>query len=1337
MKLSLIIKKFFALAGIFIAILMVNHLNFSDNPIKSEEGSENNLKLKLKCAGYWNLTGNPIFINGSAKGVGAHNWSWAESQEWCNGSGTLNAPYVIENVTIDGLATGSCIDIVDSSVYFTIKNCTILNSKNSMVCGGIRLDNVSNGKLIKNNCSFNGLNGILLLGYCENNTIIKNNVNNNDIGIRVIISTENNVSLNNISNNNICGINLIESQNTSISENTFNNNGHGIYCDTGNYNHITRNIFNKNNWSGVSLFDYSNYNNISNNIMNDNKILNGQGISIRDSVNNTIMNNDIINNLRGIQLYRSDDCNITNNYISNNSIYGIFFEDDCDSNEIVSNIIKSNNNSGINIGFNSDDNLIYYNSFINNRLHAIDNGTNNIWDNGTIGNYWDNYTGTDANDDGIGDNNYTIDGTSISNDTVPIWNDGPNGDKIFVDDSDPNNNWKNARFKFVPKGSGIWDDPFIIENVAINGLDSGNCIEIRNSDVYFIIRNCTFYNSSGGMYEAGIKLEGVNNSQLINNNCSNNKRNGIYLFNSNNNTIFSNIAENNDIKGIYLESSNDTKLSENKIYSNYNRGIDLKNCENNFIFNNSIKDSPFGIYLHTCNDNNITENIGNDNEKGIYLYSCFNNRIFSNFMYDNVENGIKLAESSYNVFSDNFINNSLEIGIGLDWTCSYNNFTGNIIKNSMQYGVFIKYSDTHNNTFFLNSFYNNGINAIDNGTNNYWDYTNLGNYWSDYSGSDLNDDGIGDDPYNINGTANSIDYKPIWYDEWYTDKIFIDDNNPNFNWSKTMAENLWCTGSGTWNDPYIIDNVIIDGKNSGSCIEIQNSNEYFIIQNSICFNSESSTGSDYPGGIKLNNTNNGKIILNNCSNNGWGIILLDSNNISGNENFIENNDGGIFLHNSNYNTFKQNSVNNNRGGFLFYGIFISSSDNNTFIVNNASNNEYAINFVSSNNNSILGNILVDNDKGIIFGALMPSENDNNIFINNIIHNNTLYGVEIGEPFIGDSSDNLFYNNSFSNPDGTNAIDDGDNNMWYQGTVGNYWHNYAGVDNDDNSIGDALHPIPGSGIAQDLYPIWHDAPDIIIYSPISSNISGENAPLFNVSITDPNLHTMWYTLDNGITNVIFFSNGTINQSLWDVLGNGTIMIKFYANDSVGNIGFARVMFRKDIIAPNINIIFPIQNQFCGINAPTFNLSITEGNLVSKWYSLDGGLTNETFTGLSDIINQTIWESIPNSTIVTIRFYAIDITGHINFEDVDIVKFYTQKPGPVDDDENKDDNDDDDIEKEGDVNFTLLLNGVFIGTTGALGGYVLILLNKVKKLNKVVDQQKIKKKITQKSQKSKNK
>ena len=184
-----------------------------------------------------------------------------------------------------------------------------------------------------------------------------------------------------------------------------------------------------------------------------------------------------------------------------------------------------------------------------------------------------------------------------------------------------------------------------------------------------------------------------------------------------------------------------------------------------------------------------------------------------------------------------------------------------------------------------------------------------------------------------------------------------------------------------------------------------------------------------------------------------------------------------------------------------------------------------------------------------------------------------------------------------------------------------------------------------------------APVVIINQPTENLLFGSDPPNYDISITEPNLDSYWYTLDNGATNVTIGSlTGTIYQSEWDKQGNGTVTVRFYARDEGGNEGYAEVIVRKDISDPIVTIISPSDSEIFGLTAPSFSVSVIEPDFDSIWYTLDNGIINVTAAGFSGDISQTEWNK-KSSGIVIIRFYANDTWGNIGYAEVTVEKDVT--------------------------------------------------------------------------------
>lgn len=652
-------------------------------------------------------------------------------------------------------------------------------------------------------------------------------------------------------------------------------------------------------------------------------------------------------------------------------------------------------------------------------------------------------------------------------------------------------------------------------------------------------------------------------------------------------------------------------------------------CNNITISNNNLTNFNItdAIKVYYSNTNNITENIIEGFGIGVMLHTSHTNKISSNLIHKNTY-GMTISYAENTIVKENYILNNDEYGIRL--------------------GACI------DSTLYLNYLINSGYsNAEDDFFSNNWDNGTIGNYWDDYSGNDLNDDGIGEVPYIVPGEGSNQDNFPIWDDGHNGSKIIIDDLSSNdWQWASTRT---WCSGSGTYRDPYIIRNVVIDGNNSRSCLTIRNSNVYFIIANSTFYNSQSET-SMY-GGIDIEDSSNGILINNNCTNNnGNGIILDGSYNITIKENRIVNNgDYGISQVWSSYNiSIVNNTLNNNQRGF-----FVSSGGHHDKIIGNIfkSNIEAALylnpaSFFLIKNNKIIDSgtrgihiggynntVFLNEISSSHWGIYLPGgvDTENNTISNNLIYDN-YYGIYLdGDIASAGCRYNLFYNNTLQNRN-LNAYDDGYSNSWDNGEVGNYWDDYCEKYPNATPYGivwDTPYLIDGLANSQDNYPlIIFNQPQISTFPNDVSYEYGLTGNTLSWTVTDDSYYNPTYAIycnGNKLQNQTWTSGVTITFSI-DYLDIGQHNYTFIAKDGLGEFIEDQVNIIVFNLAPSISR---------SPNDVTYQHS-TKGNVL-VWEIIDNSYYNPTYAiycNGNELQNQT-WIS--------------GVTIGINIDGLDIGKY----------------------------------------------------------------------------------
>lgn len=373
--------KHSALVLLLILILAISSMSLgSDNDYSNAE-SINPIESKY-------TTHASIRINSNADFDAAHGVI-----NEATGNGTVWNPWIIEGWDIRDTGQWNCFYIGNTTEYFIIRDCIFHDSWTPMIMpyhfsSGLHIHNSSNGH-IENVQAYNTQFFGIAMEKCHNFTI-QNCLMNNTAQDGMYVSgywgnLSTNILVNNCTawDNNDIGLDFALIDNLTLTNCVSRDNTqYGLYLSYLENSTIANNSLYSNTWRGARL---------------------------KTNKYTTFKNNLISNHEWGL-LITGNNNTITNNTISYNT-YGIY----------------STNSAPYPLPYN---NSIYHNNFIRNSIQAYDIG-NNSWNNSypNGGNFWSDYSGLDIyngpnqdmlGSDGIGDSNYSIQGTDHNYDEYPL-----------------------------------------------------------------------------------------------------------------------------------------------------------------------------------------------------------------------------------------------------------------------------------------------------------------------------------------------------------------------------------------------------------------------------------------------------------------------------------------------------------------------------------------------------------------------------------------------------------------------------------------------------------------------------------------------------------------------------------------------------------------------------------------------------------------------------------------------------------------------------------------------------------------------------------------------------
>ena len=311
------------------------------------------------------------------------------------------------------------------------------------------------------------------------------------------------------------------------------------------------------------------------------------------------------------------------------------------------------------------------------------------------------------------------------------------------------------------------------KKTIINAQGKGNALLLKSSNI--TVENLTIINWGDNLTEQNA---------------------GIYS-NKNDNIVLKNNILSGDGFGIWLQRANQVKVLNNKIdgsltlrSADKGNGIQLSSVTNAHLFQNETSNVRDGLYIIASQNNIIEANILHDLRYGIHYMYSYDNSVINNRAY-NTRAGYALMSSRRLTIEGNITTDSEDYGFLLNyitqssfknnivrnvWTkpehkvlgregkglfvynSGYNTITNNII-DTTEIGIHLT-AGSEKTKVYGNSFINNPIQVkyVVNREEE-WSFKGEGNYWSNYLGWDMNNDGIGDIAFEPNDGIDKLTWQ--------------------------------------------------------------------------------------------------------------------------------------------------------------------------------------------------------------------------------------------------------------------------------------------------------------------------------------------------------------------------------------------------------------------------------------------------------------------------------------------------------------------------------------------------------------------------------------------------